>query len=381
VIEIIFDYFIPDIPFSSPDFSWKQRDADGGYTKRHLASLGLISHAWINPTRRILYRTIVPSRLLWATITTYPHVRNYIRHIHLIRLEKKYCFVPPLPITEQCRELLPNCTLLVRVGGPGFELYRVPETVVSSDFISYLMIYPSSPDYYSTALWRTGFRSWTRLEVLQISGNPNWFSYDDGFREDEVYLPSLRVLKCRTLRNSPIPIPPITPNSIHTLCFVNCNLEEAAVINLIRRHSSSLRRLYIADTSFVSDSALGHTLVTALSHLQSLESLVIHNMGVHSPETILLRLPRSLISVSVTIPAREPVPWLTFYNFLCARGTDSTLRDVEIIIMSAKAQTRIDKNWIKTAQGNEQPGLRLLFLKSGAQLDLPNWACMGDPNF
>jgi hypothetical protein len=161
--------------------------------------------------RRVLYRTVTPSPLLWMAITTYSHVRNFIRRIHLIRLEEKHCSVPPLPITEGFRTLLPHCTLLVRVGGPGFELYRVPETVVASAFVAYLVIYSDSPEHYSTELRRTGFRGWTRLKVFQIYGNPDCYSYDDGFGEDEVYLPSLRVLKFRTLRGGGIPIPPITP--------------------------------------------------------------------------------------------------------------------------------------------------------------------------
>jgi hypothetical protein len=390
VIEVVLDHLSPDIPFSSPKFSWNGRDADAGYTKRYIASLGLISRAWINPSRRILYRTITPSYctprnspLLWTTIATYSHVRKYVRRIHLIRLLPDL-YIPPLPLSDDFRDLLPRCTVLIPIPEPLFT--NAPQMVIVSDLIGFLVIGLDSLDSYSTEMWRTGFRSWTRLQAMQIQGTPLWFpsNYSEG--DDDTYLPSLRILRLSWTLQDHVPIPPTTPNTIHTLCISNCpTFSEVAFLNLIHRHSASLRRLYIANTYFVTDSATScHPLMTALSHLQNfkLESLIIHDMGASLSEDSLLHLPPSLIEVSLACHASAPIPFTAFQTFLQARGGNTTPRDIEIILKRVDfAAPAIDKRWSAFARRNKQPGLRVIFLKSGAQLSLPNWACMDDTAF
>jgi hypothetical protein len=153
-------------------------------------------------------------------------------------------------------------------------------------------------------------------------------------------------------------------------------------LNLIHRHSSSLRHLYIADTFFAKASAPDHTLLTVLSHLQSLESLIIHSMDV--PESILLHLPPSLFEVSLGSQDWELIPFTAFQTFLRARGSNPTLQDidVEIVVKGTNTAPTLDKRWSSFARRNKEPGLRVIFLKSGARLNpMPKWASMDYSGF
>jgi hypothetical protein len=383
VIEIIFDHLIPDTPFSSPDFSWNDRDADGGHTKKYIASLGLISRDWVNPTRRVLYRTIPQSYstvqkspLLWNTITIYPHVRNYVRRIHLIQWG--YDLHPFNPFQDKVRAVLPRCTVFISI--PEYKYHIFSEEMVSADIMQFLVIRCEVLVRYSNRRGMSAFSRFTHLQALQIEGSlHSRFPCVDA-KGGDAYLPSLRMLRLKSVHNH-IPIPLTTLNTLHTICISNCSgFTDATFFDLIRRHSVSLRRLYISGTTFTTDTP-SHTLSTALSCLSGLESLIIHDMGVFLVDDILLHLPPPLIQLSLEMQAWEPISLPVFQTFLKSKASSNPMLQNIDIIWKDKNRRAMDERWLLFAHYNTRSDIRFLFPRMGERLDLPNWARLDGAGF
>jgi hypothetical protein len=280
----------------------------------------------------------------------------------------------PVLLTD-INALLPRCSVLLSL--PAFGRLT-PETVVSSNSIGYFSASWTALGSYSTELWRTAFRNWTRLESLQIEGNPTWFPCNDHLTNDGAYLPSLRMLSFKALRAERIPIPPTTPNTLHTISISNCLINDTApFLILILRHSESLRRLYIGYTS----GAGSEMLTELLPHLRGLETLIIQDSGVILSDNVFLHLPLSLVKISFRIRIWVDAPLLfgAFQTFILSETIKPRLRMTEIsFTMGESTRARIDERWTLFARHNMRQDVRILFPKRGEDEDLPKWARLDD---
>jgi hypothetical protein len=346
-------------------------DSDAGHTKKYIASL-CFSRAWVHPIRRVLCRTITQSYntpakspLLWNTLWTTPHLRKFVRRLHLMQLDEGQ----PVLLTE-INAILPCCSVLLSL--PGFGRL-IPESVVSSNSIGNFAASSGSSGLYSKELWETAFSNWTRLESLQIEGNPLWFPYNDYIADDGAYLPSLRVLSLKALRD-PFPIPPTTPNTLHSICLSYCLFQDIPqFITLIQRHSESLRRLYIG----FSFGGWSEMLTELLPHTRRLETVIIQDQGeVFSGDTF-RHLPPSLLKISLIMSAwvSTALSFDTFYTFILNETSKPRLWMIEIGLMGgAETWSRTDQRWVSFARSNVRQDLRIMFPKRGEDGDLPSWA-------
>jgi hypothetical protein len=187
--------------------------------------------------------------------------------------------------------------------------------------------------------------------------------FDDSSEEDDDFLPSLRILRFRLIHGR-LPIPPATANTLHTLCFVNCSgLHETQFLDVIRRHSESLRRLCVSRVRFPTGTLI-RRLITALSHLQSLESLVINTNGGWLAEPILPHLPPSLIELSIASDL-EPFSFTAFQTFLQTKRKNPT---IEVIIKNPNFSPRIDKRWRSFPR---RPDAWVLFPRNSERVSIP----------
>jgi hypothetical protein len=370
VIEIIFYYLFPDLPFSSPEVSWGEEGCKERYTKARLAQFCLLSRAWLVPTRRVLYRTIThpynhatKAPLLWNLINNVAQIRTYI--FRLIMLPEDLHHVS----LSEIKTVLPRCTVFLTII-PGATRMS-PERVTSSDCVGYLRAGWDQMEGYTRDMWISAFTNWTRLEVLHIQASLVSFFPFDVAEQDGLFLPSLRVLRLRMMREV-IPIPPTSPNTLHTLCLVSLEgLTAEPFLALIHRHSYSLRRLHVAYVGF--DYMAPHSILTdAVSQLRGLESLFIHRADQYLLDTIYPVLSVTLAELSLVADCRRPPTYAVFREFVLA--PHRSLRAIMMDLRGGNPRSNSGKEWASLARTSKERTVQILFNSYSEVFSLPPWA-------
>jgi hypothetical protein len=369
VIELIVAHRFPDVEFDSPEFLSCDSYRSEEHRKSHIAPFSLLSRAWLAPARRALYRSITEAYndenhgpLLWDTIQKYPHVRKYIRRMFLRN---------PLAASHfrDIITLLPLCTILLALPSSDID---DPDLIFASTCPGYLRFEHDDEYSVSTETWHSGFRSWSRLQVLELVGIKKPMSLDDLPPGEEDYLPSLRVLKLR-LMSGRATIPPTTSNTLHTIVFSECR--HAPILNgltsLLDRHASSLRRLCIENAP-----AARPLIECALPNLRLLEIFVA--CGFYVPDPFLLQMPPSIVHISIRIVLTDQTQ-----NY-CAtlienknknKNSHPRLRMIELFAHDVRMETIDEDQWELLARTAGKVGIQLLVKSdhSNEQL-LPAWA-------
>jgi hypothetical protein len=374
VVEIIFYNLFPDHPFSSPDIFWSEYSRNEPCTARRfplckacLAAFYLLSRAWLNPTRRILYRTIthpysstLKGPLLWNLLNSSPHLRTYILRIHI---HPKYTHNTSL---NEMAKLLPRCTISIRIPGSG---HQSPYLMTSLNCIGYLRAGWERMEGYTTDMWISAFTNWSRLEVLHIQCRPLWFPFELA-EQDGMFLPSLRILRIIMAQDS-IPIPPASFNTLHTLCLAGLeNLKLVSFIRLVRRHSQSSRRVHVSHVTFdVDNGSPNEVLADAIAQLTSLESLFIHQDGEYLLDTMFSNLP-VLVHLRV-LPFRWTSPHAIFRDFVSLQVPRRNHLTITINLQDGNRQSKWGKMWDLLNRKSDQITTRIIF---DGQCLLPPWA-------
>jgi hypothetical protein len=367
-VELILAYRFPDIPFDSPDFDPNDQYRSDAQYKAAVEPLCLVARSWLNPARRVLYRTITEyynngttGQLLWNTIMNFPHIRPYIRRMYFQTKVLKAFF-------QGFSTLLPCCTILfceASSGAGGVELLG------QSDSLGYLRAGSGgSGAIISSHVWSSGFENWTRLQVLEFSGDPSDYPKDPE-TEGICLLPALRVLKYRRI-HSRIPIPPTTPNTLHTLIVSSCNNVDSSVFrNLVLRHSSSLTRVAIERLAFAGGVPDNVVLDDVIAPLQSLTSLILHGMQPLS-NAFFLSLPSSLVNLTFSsAPSREAYDYCT--SLLNTRRDRRKLRLIEMYTYGVGFDSENLERWDALADGFIGAGVTLSWI-TWHERTLPHWA-------
>jgi hypothetical protein len=320
----------------------------------------LISRAWLAPSRRFLYRSITEAYnnerrgpLLWDTIHKCPHVRKYIRRIYLRSQFAASHF-------RSIVTLLPHCTVLITLPSAWINAF------FAHDNPGYLRI--EQGQSYSVEQWTSGFKNWSKLRVLELVGAQHSLSLDDSPLEETDYLPSLRVLKLRSI-DGEISIPPTTPNTLHTLVFSGRlrNGIEPACTALLDRHASSLRH-FSAEISSGTRSVIDYAART----LGSLEILVGH--GGYLPDTILRQLSSSIVHISIRIELNRRTYNYCYTYLIKNKIAHPELRTVELFVPN-EGPISVKREWSRMARIAGKKRMQLLIKSDVEDLQfLPPWA-------
>jgi hypothetical protein len=261
-----------------------------------------------------------------------PHIRPYVQRMYFRSSNVSK------PFFEEFSSLLPCCTIFTSV----FGWFRGDAKLLAqSDCLGYLQVGDGAGMVISPEFWTTGFENWTRLRVLEMEGHQKPFP-NDFAAEGSSLLPSLRVLKLsRSQTAGGLPIPPTTPNTLHTLIVSNCE------------HSLSLRRVMFRK-SFTADNNILQDDTFAL--LRSLESLVLHDFHPF-PRKYFLSLTTSLTVIIFSSPLSN-ASFDCLQSLLETRFKGSRLQRIEMYTYGGSLR---GPQWSKLIKDFRDVGVNLTF--------------------
>jgi hypothetical protein len=152
---------------------------------------------------------------------------------------------------------------------------------------------------------------------------PTWWEHDS-----RPWLPSLHTLKLTMMDRWTIP--PTSCNTLHTLVIYSYTTRVYVdrLLDLLLRHSDSLRRVLIDGVKFEEESD-PFSLDDIGSHLTTLESLYIHRASPAITEQIFESLPQSVVDVSLDMD--YPLTGDSCAAFLArCRRVGSSLRSITL---------------------------------------------------
>jgi hypothetical protein len=329
VIDSIMDLVEAPDAFDSPSFDWMFDREKRNLSQ--LASLCLVSHTWLSPARRHLYR-VIPDlhddnlKKCLQILRTNPDLLCYVRRIYV---PDSISASPD--VYRLCRQVvetfssLPRCTVVVR---PTLKRgYITPQFAPRLGTLGYLTLYAPGWRLWT---WEYAFAQWSQLQDMRFIGNPPHFPSRGERSIITPLLPSLRVLKIYDISWT-WPFPPTTANSLHTLVFSHCyTMEERPFIDLLHHHSNSLRRIAITCIHFPDEES---TVLNRLGdYAPYLQDIRIHCVRHITPE-VFLHLPLSATALSfhfgVPMPAHECLSYVRNHQKI----STSSLKSISVRLM------------------------------------------------
>jgi hypothetical protein len=283
-----------------------------------MSTLCLVSRDWSNPARRILYRIIFDLertrfQLLIKTLRDTYSLRKYVRAL----------YTNPYDEIMEFARLLPKAQiylLLSRISTPNESIAALPS--LAGLHIKDLQ--------WGREAWSQIFTECRGIEDLRlhISSHPSAFPPTWQERDAGSWLPALHTLKLTMMDRWTIP--PTSSNTLHTLVLYSytARVYIDLLLDLLHRHSDSLRRVLIDGIKFEEDSdpfALDHI----GNHLTTVESLYIRRASPAITEQIFDSLPQSIVDVSLDMD--YPVTGASCAEFLArCKRIDSPLRSIAL---------------------------------------------------
>jgi hypothetical protein len=190
---------------------------------------------------------------------------------------------------------------------------------------------------YTRDMWLSAFMNWTRLEALHIYSNPRYFPFELADQEG-AFLPSLRVLRLRMLRNL-VPFPPTSRN----IAYVRFN-----------------------------DDTPNSILNEAVSQLAALESLIIVRVDGYLVDSIYSVLPETLTDISLVVDHRWPPNYVVFRNFVLSSRTN--FRMITIDLEGGDSRSMMGKKWAPLVRSSKERTVQVLFNPYSSEHAVPPWA-------
>jgi hypothetical protein len=237
IIDIFVEYIQPDRnPFQSLYFNPK---ADSERDLSRMMSLCLVSRSWLTPACHRLYKVV---------------------HLHAASAATIHSFSETILTTQEIRPFVQR--LHVAVGRTDGSTEAVEQLWFTSIplLLNCMPLATISP--LVGACWVT-MQNWRSLYGLYVAGTLKVSNYKTATLDREPALHHLWFANC-----SNVAIPPISPNTLHTLVLLGCYVNSSSLLLLVSSHSASpVRRQTVGRVHFGSSGTILPKLVSSAQNI------------------------------------------------------------------------------------------------------------------